>query len=134
MQTLKITIEDNKLNLEIDGSITWPEACLALMSTVKNLAQTTVAHLAEDNELTPEQTQALLEDVADQINFAASNVLNDLVPPKPDQQLSEAAIAAAENIIIKEAASRKISIEDAIAQAEELLRPYLHGSPSSDAV
>lgn len=125
MQKIIITISENKLNLELKGSITWPEACLALMSTLGNLAKTTVANLTKDNKLTEEQSQILLEDIANQINFAASNVLNDLVPPKPDQQLSEAAIAAAENIIIREAAKKKMSIEEAIVKAEELLKPYL---------
>lgn len=125
MQKIIITISEDKLNLDIEGSITWPEACLALMSTLGNLAKTTVANLTKDNNLTEEQSQILLEDVADQINFAASNVLNDLVPPKPDQQLSEAAIAAAENIIIKEAAKHNMPIEEAITKAEELLKPYL---------
>ena len=125
MQKITITVSEGKLNLELDGSITWPEACLALMSTIGNLAKTTVANLTKDNNLSDEQSQILLEDVANQINFAASNVLNDLVPPKPDQQLSEAAIAAAENIIIREAAKQHMSIEEAIVKAEELLRPYL---------
>ena len=125
MQKITITVSDGKLSLELDGSITWPEACLALMSTIGNLAKTTVANLTKDNNLSDEQSQILLEDVANQINFAASNVLNDLVPPKPDQQLSEAAIAAAENIIIREAAKQHMSIEDAIIKAEELLKPYL---------
>ena len=125
MQKITITVSEGKLNLELDGSITWPEACLALMSTIGNLAKTTVANLTKDNNLSDEQSQILLEDVANQINFAASNVLNDLVPPKPDQQLSEAAIAAAENIIIREAAKQHMSIEEAIIKAEELLKPYL---------
>ena len=125
MQKITITVSDGKLSLELDGSITWPEACLALMSTIGNLAKTTVANLTKDNNLSDEQSQILLEDVANQINFAASNVLNDLVPPKPDQQLSEAAIAAAENIIIREAAKQHMSIEEAIIKAEELLKPYL---------
>lgn len=125
MQKITITVSEGKLSLELDGSITWPEACLALMSTIGNLAKTTVANLTKDNSLSDEQSQILLEDVANQINFAASNVLNDLVPPKPDQQLSEAAIAAAENIIIREAAKQKIPIEEAIVKAEELLKPYL---------
>ena len=125
MQKITITVSEGKLNLELDGSITWPEACLALMSTIGNLAKTTVANLTKDNNLSDEQSQILLEDVANQINFAASNVLNDLVPPKPDQQLSEAAIAAAENIIIREAAKQHMSIEEAIVKAEELLKPYL---------
>ena len=125
MQKITITVSDGKLSLELDGSITWPEACLALMSTIGNLAKTTVANLTKDNNLSDEQSQILLEDVANQINFAASNVLNDLVPPKPDQQLSEAAIAAAENIIIREAAKQHMSIEEAIVKAEELLKPYL---------
>ena len=125
MQKITITVSEGKLSLELDGSITWPEACLALMSTIGNLAKTTVANLTKDNNLSDEQSQILLEDVANQINFAASNVLNDLVPPKPDQQLSEAAIAAAENIIIREAAKQHMSIEEAIIKAEELLKPYL---------
>lgn len=125
MQKITITISEGKLSLELDGSITWPEACLALMSTIGNLAKTTVANLTKDNNLSDEQSQILLEDVANQINFAASNVLNDLVPPKPDQQLSEAAIAAAENIIIREAAKQHMPIEEAITKAEELLKPYL---------
>ena len=125
MQKITITVSDGKLSLELDGSITWPEACLALMSTIGNLAKTTVANLTKDNNLSDEQSQILLEDVANQINFAASNVLNDLVPPKPDQQLSEAAIAAAENIIIREAAKQHMTIEEAITKAEELLKPYL---------
>ena len=125
MQKITITVSDGKLSLELDGSITWPEACLALMSTIGNLAKTTVANLTKDNDLSEEQSQILLEDVANQINFAASNVLNDLVPPKPDQQLSEAAIAAAENIIIREAAKQHMTIEEAIVKAEELLKPYL---------
>ena len=125
MQKITITVSDGKLSLELDGSITWPEACLALMSTIGNLAKTTVANLTKDNNLSDEQSQILLEDVANQINFAASNVLNDLVPPKPDQQLSEAAIAAAENIIIREAAKQHMPIEEAIVKAEELLKPYL---------
>ena len=125
MQKITITVSEGKLNLELDGSITWPEACLALMSTIGNLAKTTVANLTKDNNLSDEQSQILLEDVANQINFAASNVLNDLVPPKPDQQLSEAAIAAAENIISREAAKQHMSIEEAIVKAEELLKPYL---------
>lgn len=125
MQKITITVSDGKLSLELDGSITWPEACLALMSTIGNLAKTTVANLTKDNDLSDEQSQILLEDVANQINFAASNVLNDLVPPKPDQQLSEAAIAAAENIIIREAAKQHMTIEEAITKAEELLKPYL---------
>lgn len=125
MQKITITVSDGKLSLELDGSITWPEACLALMSTIGNLAKTTVANLTKDNDLSEEQSQILLEDVANQINFAASNVLNDLVPPKPDQQLSEAAIAAAENIIIREAAKQHMTIEEAITKAEELLKPYL---------
>ena len=125
MQKITITVSDGKLSLELDGSITWPEACLALMSTIGNLAKTTVANLTKDNDLSEEQSQILMEDVANQINFAASNVLNDLVPPKPDQQLSEAAIAAAENIIIREAAKQHMTIEEAIVKAEELLKPYL---------
>ena len=125
MQKITITVSDGRLSLELDGSITWPEACLALMSTIGNLAKTTVANLTKDNNLSDEQSQILLEDVANQINFAASNVLNDLVPPKPDQQLSEAAIAAAENIIIREAAKQHMPIEEAIVKAEELLKPYL---------
>lgn len=125
MQKITIVISEGKLSLELDGSITWPEACLALMSTIGNLAKTTVANLTKDNNLSDEQSQILLEDVANQINFAASNVLNDLVPPKPDQQLSEAAIAAAENIIIREAAKQHMTIEEAITKAEELLKPYL---------
>ena len=125
MQKIIITVSEGKLSLELDGSITWPEACLALMSTIGNLAKTTVANLTKDNNLSDEQSQILLEDVANQINFAASNVLNDLVPPKPDQQLSEAAIAAAENIIIREAAKQNMPIEEAIVKAEELLKPYL---------
>lgn len=125
MQKITITVSDGKLSLELDGSITWPEACLALMSTIGNLAKTTVTNLTKDNNLSDEQSQILLEDVANQINFAASNVLNDLVPPKPDQQLSEAAIAAAENIIIREAAKQHMPIEEAIVKAEELLKPYL---------
>lgn len=125
MQKITITVSDGKLSLELDGSITWPEACLALMSTIGNLAKTTVANLTKDNNLSEEQSQILLEDVANQINFAASNVLNDLVPPKPDQQLSEATIAAAENIIIREAAKQHMTIEEAITKAEELLKPYL---------
>ena len=125
MQKITITVSEGKLSLELDGSITWPEACLALMSTIGNLAKTTVTNLTKDNNLSDEQSQILLEDVANQINFAASNVLNDLVPPKPDQQLSEAAIAAAENIIIREAAKQHIPIEEAIVKAEELLKPYL---------
>lgn len=125
MQKITITVSDGKLSLELDGSITWPEACLALMSTIGNLAKTTVANLTKDNNLSDEQSQILLEDAANQINFAASNVLNDLVPPKPDQQLSEAAIAAAENIIIREAAKQHMTIEEAITKAEELLKPYL---------
>lgn len=125
MQKIIITISEDKLNLDIEGSVTWPEACLALVSTLGNLAKTTVANLTKDNNLTEEQSQILLEAIADQINFAASNVLNDLVPPKPDQQLSEAAIAAAENIIIKEAAKQNMPIEEAITKAEELLKPYL---------
>lgn len=125
MQKITITVSEGKLSLELDGSITWPEACLALMSTIGNLAKTTVANLTKDNDLSEEQSQILMEDVANQINFAASNVLNDLVPPKPDQQLSEAAIAAAENIIIREAAKQHMTIEEAIVKAEELLKPYL---------
>lgn len=125
MQKITITVSEGKLSLELDGSITWPEACLALMSTIGNLAKTTVANLTKENNLSDEQSQILLEDVANQINFAASNVLNDLVPPKPDQQLSEAAIAAAENIIIREAAKQHMPIEEAITKAEELLKPYL---------
>lgn len=125
MQKITIVISEGKLSLELDGSITWPEACLALMSTIGNLAKTTVTNLTKDNNLSDEQSQILLEDVANQINFAASNVLNDLVPPKPDQQLSEAAIAAAENIIIREAAKQHMPIEEAITKAEELLKPYL---------
>ena len=125
MQKITITVSEGKLSLELDGSITWPEACLALMSTIGNLAKTTVANLTKDNNLSDEQSQILMEDVANQINFAASNVLNDLVPPKPDQQLSEAAIAAAENIIIREAAKQHMTIEEAIVKAEELLKPYL---------
>lgn len=131
MENSKITITDNdgKLNVELTDGLTWPTACLMLFSTISNLAETTVDvvyNSLPDDKKSTEVKEEIAADIADMINYAASNILNKLSPKDPDLQLSEIAIATMENEIIQKAAKEKKSIKQALKEYEaKLLKsPY----------
>lgn len=124
MNKITITDNDGKLKVDLSDGINWPTACLMLFSTISNLADTTVETICSSVPDTDRTEVAA--DIADMINFAASNILDRLSPKDPDLQLSEVAIATMENEIIHRAAERKIPIEQALKEYEEELSksPY----------
>lgn len=115
----KIIIEENegKVSLSL-SAVPWPTALLMLSSTIKQLATITIDQVTKDYDIPRDEVAG---DVADQINYAISNVLTTIAPPDPDLQLSEVAIATMENEIIHYAADKHIPIEQALKEYEESL-------------
>lgn len=133
MENFKITIEDNdgKLNVELSEGMTWPTACLMLFSTISNLADSTVDAVYKS---LPKKSKSVKKeiaaDIADMINFAATNILERLSPKDPDLQLTEVAIATMENEIIQKAAKEKKDIKTALKEYEaELLKSPFAAKP-----
>lgn len=129
MKTILISEKDNKITLSLSEGLTFSDIAQLLSSALHQIAKSTVIKLTEsyitshrDTVKTKRQKEAVRlsvqEDIADMLNFAFSNVLNDICPKDPDHQLSEVAIATMENIIINNAANNKVSIEEALADLE----------------
>lgn len=137
-----ITIEekDNKLKVNLSEDITWTIALQMLAATLKNLAVATVERVTVNQaaELKLTKAQALdvrnsvKEDVADMLNFAISNVLNDICPKDPNLQVTEVAIATIENEIIHYAKDNNLTLKKALEHYEEKLKehPYYAGKVS----
>lgn len=131
-----ITIEEknDKLKVNLSEDVTWPTALQMLASTLKNLAVATVEKVvvnqAGAKSLSKKQALAVRdsvkEDVADMLNFAFSNILNDICPKDPNLQISEVAIATIENEIIHYAADNHVTIKKALEHYEEKLKEHPH--------
>lgn len=130
-----ITIEekDNKLNVQLSKDVTWTAALRMLVSTIRNLALTTIDHIVttqtgQVKKLTKKQALSIRDevkaDVADMMNFAFSNILNEICPKDPDLQISEIAIATIENEIIDYAAEHKITLKQALQEYEKKLESH----------
>lgn len=154
-----ITIEfkDGALKLHMSNDITWPQALLMLLSTIHNLALTTVDQVVKQQieesakvpssgsnkgskakKLSKKDIQALTTevkaDVADMINAGISNVLEDISPRDPDLMLTEVAIATMENEIIHKAATEGKTLKQALKEYEaELAKSPRAAKPSSQS-
>lgn len=130
-KTIKITLSNDKINTNISGEVSFPDLTLMLFSALRGMALKTVDQVVERIDPPKEHLEALRKDVAsdiaDMINFAASNVLNELSPKDPDLELSEIAIATMENQIIHKAAEEGKTIQEALKEyQDELLKsPYV---------
>ena len=128
----QIILEENttgKLAITVSKDLTWPQACLMLFGAVQHLADTTVDlayNMLPEDQQTKEARSEIAADMADMINYAATNVLNELSPRDPDLQLTEVAIATMENEIIQKAAKEHKSLKEALKEYEaELAKsPY----------
>ena len=130
---IAIENKEGKMSLQLSEGITWPDACLMLTSALKALAvkaieQVTVQqtpHLKKRTKANMKALQAsVASDVADNINYAISNILEELSPKDPDLVLSEVAIATIENEIIHYAKDNHVSIQKAIEHYEEKLKEH----------
>lgn len=137
---IAITEENNKVTLSMSEDLHWTDACLLLCTALKSLAFRTKDAIiktlaAKDPKATKAHLKALSDevsgDIADTINFAVSNILNELSPKDPDLQLSEIAIATMENEIIHYAADHHISIKKALKEYEDKLKESKYAATTS---
>ena len=148
MQNSKITItvKDNKASFSTEGCLSYTDTVLAVFSMLKAISEKTIDAATKgaiakakdsgarvNKDFSKEVQRSAREDVADILNYAASNILNDICPKDPDLQLSEAAIAGAENAIIKYAASHKLTLKQALKKVDKALAEVLETLETSDA-
>ena len=137
MQKLIITKENDKVSYTVEGDLSFTEAILLLFSVVQSAANKTIdgaTKAALANIKKPQKPtkslqktiqQSVREDVADIINFAASNVLNTISPKDPSLQLTEEAIAGAENMIVLYAAEHGLTLKEALKEVDKILASYV---------
>lgn len=142
MKKMTIIVDDNEqcsVQFGEDQDMSWFDALLMLCSTMGYLAERTAQMVTDgikkDNpDIKKEDIMRDIKmDIADQINYCVSNVLNVLSPKDPDLQLSEVAIATCENIIIQYAAANNMDIKDALAEAEAILASSIYAAKGSGA-
>lgn len=124
--------EDQSLCATVSGEISWETALRMLLSTIRHLARKTADTIAQIKHKPVEQEYSAVykevaADIADEINFGISNVLEELSPKDPDLALTEKAIAGAENLIIHYAADHHMTIKEALDSVNEIFTGYLEG-------
>lgn len=138
-KTIKITQSNDKINTNISGEVSFPDLTLMLFSALQGMALKTIDQVVERINPPAEHREALrtdvASDIADMINFAASNVLEKLSPKDPDLELTEIAIATMENQIIHKAAEEGKTIKEALKEyQEELLKSPYVATPSAPPI
>lgn len=122
-----ITEHEGKVGLALSPDMGWELALNMLVSTIRSLANLTVDMAAAKHRSgKAEVRRNVSADLADNINFAISNVLNELSPRDPDAQLSEMAIATLENEIIHRASKKHITLQQALSELENELSCLEH--------
>lgn len=124
-----ISKNNNEFSVSFSDDLTWPDACQLLTSALRGLALKAIDSVtkanAAKNKLSKskalELRRSVTEDVADNINYAISNILDEIAPKDPDLQLSEVAIATMENEIIHYAHDNHLTMKQALKEYEERL-------------
>lgn len=131
---LDINPDSEQVTVQISNGVTWTVALRALATVMHNLALKTAASAAEaaiedfkkqhpNKKVSASQRRSITReakgDIADQINFAVSNILTELSPKDPDLQLSETVILACENQLIEYAKDNNLTLAQVIKQVNE---------------
>ena len=124
-----ISKNNNDFSVSFSDDLTWPDACQLLTSALRGLALKAIDHTTKATTSQTKLTKAkalelrksVTEDVADNINYAISNILDEISPKDPDLQLSEVAIATMENEIIHYAYDNHLTMKQALKEYEERL-------------
>ena len=119
MDQIIIKNDNDKVSVEVSSEMSWTLFIRMMASTIQYVAERTISQVsANPEQMTPEDARAI---VADQINFAISNVLESVSPKDPDLMLSEVAIAKMEDEIIKKAAAEGKTMKEALEEYEKEL-------------
>ena len=124
MDQIIIKNDNGKVSVEVSDEMSWTLFIRMMASTIQYVAEKTISQvsdhpeLPEEERLSPEDARAM---VADQVNFAMSNVLENICPKDPDLMLSEVAIAKMEDEIIKKAQAEGKTMKEALEEYQKEL-------------